>query len=559
MNPQHTVMNLPFSTRSLLLSLVLTSAAAFETTHAQPANPPPVESTVPPAEPRPLLPSPPRRDRPKRILADGRKVIAVELKVTLTEPAAQALSLDAAGEMRAVQLNALRSLHPAIATIEARHVSSRNWLNGVPVPQHLQRLDGGIPRIARNFSVILRTGADVALVHEELLGHPQIERVDFKEITALNSFPNDPDYAKQWAPAVTGLESAWEVPGRGRIIVAVVDTGAQLAHPEFAGRVVWDDGFADFDNGEAPGAGKDFDHGTHVAGIIGAEINNGTGVAGYSNNIDLMIMNCATWDEDDNQWKISDADDAIDEAVARGARIINCSFGFGDYLEDEVESAYDAGVLVVHSAGNSAMSIAGNWEVPSIALLTVTATIVAGSPAVDVFDASYSNFGPGVDLAAPGTGIHSTVPGGYAIFQGTSMAAPQVSGAAALIMSMNPNLLGNERSTRHLLLRMVEDKGPAGYDEQYGWGVLRLKKSTVQACRDASAFVSSVSVAPTQNGNYDIPWRDLPTALDQVTAGATLILNGGVTDVPIYRYPPITITKACTLSAIPDRPVIIGD
>jgi subtilisin family serine protease len=571
-------MNPLFTRQALLAALLLVLAGLPGTAHAQTTNlapgAPTLLSAMASPPPRTTQPPQPRRDRPKGRLSDGRQVIANELKVTLEESAARILSLDAAGESRSVDLNALRSLHPDIAAIEARHLSSRNWLNGDPLPEHSRQPEGGIPRIARNFSVILRPDADVTLVREALREHPQVERADFKEITTVDLIPNDPDYARQWAPAITGLESAWDVPGRGRIIVAVVDTGAQLTHPEFAGRVVWDDGFADFDNGEAPGAGGDFDHGTHVAGIIGAEINNAMGVAGYSNDIDLMIMNCATWDDDDDQWKISDADDAIDEAVARGARIINCSFGFGEYVEDEVESAYDAGVLVVHAAGNSTNSIAGHWEVPSIALLTVTATMRGGSPTTDVFDASYSNFGPGVDLAAPGTGIFSTVPTtiqqflcdgttlaplGYGCKSGTSMAAPQVSGAAALIMSMNPSLLGNERSTRHLLIRMAEDKGPAGYDEQYGWGVLRLQKSTLQACRDATAFVSSASTAPTQNGNYDIPWRDLPTALEQVAAGGTLILNGGVTDVPIYRYPPITITKACTLSAIPDRPVIIGE
>jgi subtilisin family serine protease len=551
-------MKLMLST-AMLATLILLNAGLPGVVRAQMAGPlslaPPRLATTPP--PHTVQPSQPRRNRAKRMLADGRKVIAHELKVTLRESEARILSLDASGELQPVDREALRALHPDIMTIEGRHTCSRNWLNGAPLPRHLRKQDGSIPRIARNFSIILRPDADVAMVREELREHPAVERVDFKEITSVHSIPNDPDYVRQWAPAITGLESAWEVPGRGRIIVAVVDTGAPLAHPEFAGRIVWDDGFADFDNGEAPRAGKDFDHGTHVAGIIGAAINNSIGVAGYSNDIDLMIMNCANWDDDDDQWKISDADDAIDESVAHGARIINCSFGFGDYLEDEVESAFDAGVLVVHSAGNSAMSIAGQWEVPSIALLTVTATSRTGTPSTDVFDATYSNFGPGVDLAAPGTGIFSTVPGGFASFNGTSMAAPQVSGAAALVMSMNPTLIG-DRSARHLLIRMAEDKGLLGYDEQYGWGVLRIRKSTLQACRDAWAFVSSASTA-SENGNYDTPWRTLVDALRNVPNGATLILNGGVTDVPVYSYPPTIILKPCTLSAIPDRPVTIGN
>src|SRR5690606_27269967 len=148
-----------------------------------------------------------------------------------------------------------------------------------------------------------------------------------------------PSYTQQWAPPITGLETAWDVPGRGRIRVAVIDTGIELAHPEFVGRIVFDEGYADFDDGNPPASGSGFDHGTHVAGIIGAARNNNQGVAGYSNDIDLMALNCAMWSSDGNEWRIGDADDAIDDAVANGAHIINCSFSFGDDLEDEVEGA----------------------------------------------------------------------------------------------------------------------------------------------------------------------------------------------------------------------------
>jgi subtilisin family serine protease len=505
------------------------------------------------------IPSPsPRQARPKRTLADGRTLIANELKVTLTETAARRLSLDAAGNPQPVDSADLLTLHSAIVAVEGRHLCSRSWLKGEPLPEHLRRTDGLIPRIARNFSAILVAGADVVEVRAELRRHPDVERVDFNEVLNPHSIPNDPLYTNQWAPAITGLETAWDVPGQGRIRVAVIDTGVQLSHPEFAGRIVFQEGYADFDSGEAPASGDRFDHGTHVAGIIAAERNNWLGVAGYSNDIDLMVLNCATWDSDENEWRISDSDDAMDDAVANGAHIINCSFAFSDSIEDEVEAAYDASVLVVHAAGNDSWRLHEHWESRSIALFTVTATMLSGSPATDVFDTNYSNFGPGMDIAAPGTAIYSTVPGnGYGYMQGTSMAAPQVSGAAALLMSMNPLRIGDE-SARHLLIRMAEDKGAPGYDEEYGWGVLRLRRSTLQACRNATAFVSSASLNP-EGGNYDWPWRSITAALDNVPDGATLILNGGVFDVPVYTYPAITITKPCTLSAIPDRPVLIGD
>jgi subtilisin family serine protease len=501
----------------------------------------------------------PRQAAPHARLTDGRLVIANELKVTLLETAARVRSRDDSGRPRAVDIPSLRELHPQILRVEGRHLCSRCWLAGEEVPAHLRKAGDTIPRIARNFSVILHAEAEVAAVRAELQRHPEVERVDFKVINRLNEAPNDTVYSQQWAPTVIGLESAWEVPGRGRVRVAVIDTGVELAHPDFMNRIVFEEGYADFDTGNAPGSGSRFDHGTHVAGIIGATRNNSQGVAGFSNDIELMVLNCATWNDDSSQWQIGNADDAIDDAVANGAHIINCSFGFSDDVEDEVEGAYDASVLVVHAAGNDAVSIGDHWESGSIALFTVTATMESAAPVTDIFDPSYSNYGPGVDLAAPGTGIWSTVsPASYNTKDGTSMAAPQVSGAAALVMSMNPTLIGDE-SARHLLIRMAQDKGLVGYDEQYGWGALRLRKGTLQACRDATAFVSSASGFAEEGGNYDRPWRSLPAALNNTPNGATLILNGGTTDVPVYGYPALTISKPCTLSAIPDRPVTIGN
>jgi subtilisin family serine protease len=518
--------------------------------HGQQIPPNPAPHSVTQATPTPRL-------RPKRTLPDGRRVIADELKVTLREPTARTLSLQAAERSRAINPEALRALHPEIQTIEARHTSVRRWLNGQELPRHLQKPAGQIPRIARRFTLILQGGSDVVRVRDELRQHPRVERVDYKTVMELHSVPNDSAYTNQWAPPLIGLEPAWDIPSRGRIRVAVVDTGVDMSHAEFAGRIVFDDGYADLDDGNPPGPGTDFDHGTHVAGIIAATRDNGVGVAGFSNDIDLMVMNCATWDDDDNKWKISDADDAIDDAVDNGAHIINCSFSFSEDIEDEVEDAFDHSVLVVHSAGNDAQDIGGHWESPSIALFTVSATMQDGSATPsDVFDGGYSNFGKGIDLAAPGTGIWSTVPGSYGSKNGTSMAAPQVSGAAALVMSMNPLLIGDE-STRHLLIRMAVDKGTGGYDSQYGFGALRLSAPTLKVCRDATTFLSSASTLG-EGGNYDRPWRSIPAALANVPDGATLVLNGGTQDAPVYSYPAITITKPCTLTAIPDRPVIIG-
>ena len=504
---------------------------------------------------------PPQSRQPMRTLANGDHILANRLRVTLRDVNARALSETAAGQMSPVDQGALTTLHPAIIDIEARHRSVQQWLRGEQVDERFRTRDGSIPRRARRFDVVLRAGADVLQVRGELQRHPAVERVDLKELLELHAVPDDPLYSQQWAPPLTGLEQAWDVPPQGRVRVAVIDTGLRLSHPEFAGRVVFNEGYGDFDTGEAPTSGADFDHGTHVAGILCATRNNFVGVAGYSNEIDLMVMNCAAWNDDKKKWVVSGADNAIDDAVEHGAVIINCSFEFGsDSLQDEVEDAYDADALVVHAAGNDSQSITGQWHANSHAVLTVTATKHVEPPLPwmprEQVDERYSNFGVGVELAAPGSGIHSTVPGGYDNKDGTSMAAPQVSGAAALLISLNPGRIGDQ-SARHLLIRMAEDLGDNGYDQFYGHGSLRLRQATLWACRNATAFVSSASTV-AETGNYDRPWRTLPAALAHVPDHANLVLNGGTVDVPVYQYPPTTISKPCTLTAIPDRPVRIG-
>lgn len=504
------------------------------------------------------------RSTKTRALPSGKLVQAERLKVTLRDAAARDFAGMLNGQQRAVSSTALTSLHPEIIEIDPGHTTARQWLKGEPLAERFRTEDGSLPRRARRFDVVLRPGADVLKVKAELEQHPSIERVDLKHVLELDSVPNDANYGQLWAPPITGLERAWDFPARTRARVAVIDSGLQTSHPEFANRVVFSVGYADFETGEAPiqrAMNDDFDHGTHVAGILCATRNNGVGVAGYSNEIDLMVLNCAAWDEGKRKFLISNADNAIDDAVANGAIVINCSFGFSDdSLQDEVEDAYAADVLVVHAAGNDSASITGQWHAGSNAVLTVTATmnVVPAPPALprDDFDNNYSNFGAGVDLAAPGTSIFSTVPGGYGFKQGTSMAAPQVSGAAALLITMNPRI--GDQSARHLLIRMAEDRGPTGYDEQYGFGNLRLREGTVRAVRDATAFVSSASTAARETGNYDLPWKSIPAALANVPDQSVLVLNGGTTDVSIYNYPAMTITKPCTLTAIPDRPALIG-
>lgn len=211
-----------------------------------------------------------------------------------------------------------------------------------------------------------------------------------------------------------------------------------------------------YGNGNPMAIGPDEDHGTHVAGIIAAERNNGIGMNGVANNVQIMSIRAVpNGDEYDKDIALG-----IRYAVDNGAKIINCSFGKAfspnpEWVYDALKYAAAKDVLIVHAAGNDGLDLDApdNPNYPNDQIGTnpemVNNVITVGS-----LDSSYgsemvsgfSNYGKvNVDVFAPGGGIYSTMPGNTYEFQGgTSMAAPAVSGIAALIRSQYPKLSAPE-------------------------------------------------------------------------------------------------------------------
>lgn len=502
------------------------------------------------------------------------------LRVTFHDDFSGRISLAANGKAREVRKEDIVSIHPGIERVEAKHLCARQWLSGGQQPAHIKK-KGKVPLIARNLNVILKDGVDTLQAAAELRKQPEVERVSLVMLYQPDALPNDPSYGAQWGMNRIGVpDGDWDVPGRGRIRVAIVDTGIDRQHPDLAARIVFGAGYTDQapPDGDAQTDGRSaFDHGTHVAGIVAAIRNNMTGVAGVSNNIDLMAMGCSTWSSSQGTYLISNAGDAIADAVANGARVINCSFGknrangqadIDDEQNEALDLAYDQNVMVVVSAGNNGMNTDNHdWAQSAVPFIISASmrTIPVTDP--EVFDTNFSNsnFGARIDLCAPGGQILSTVPTRgppgsleYLSQSGTSMAAPHVAGAAAHIMSMNPGLL-EDHSAKHLLIRMAQDAGPMGRDDQYGWGLLRLRREYLQVLRNADTFVSSVELeSAAEPGVYETPHHSIGHALDHVADNAVIVLNGGNVTAASFHYPAITITKPCVLTALPDKPVIIG-
>ncbi|MDJ0901167.1 MAG: S8 family peptidase [Xenococcus sp. MO_188.B8] len=250
--------------------------------------------------------------------------------------------------------------------------------------------------------------------------------------------PNDPEYRKQWNFRNINVESAWDQTKGAGITVAVIDTGvSQVPDLKLTNFV---EGY-DFVN-DRKNAKDDHGHGTHVAGIIAQSTNNGYGVAGIAHLAKIMPLKVLSAD---GGGTVADIAEAIKFAADNGAEVINLSLGGGGashLLEEAIAYAYNKGVVIVAAAGNENLNAAA-YPARYPKVIGVTAT--------DLEDAKapYSNYGAGVDLAAPGgtetnkilqnTINPNTGESVFVGFQGTSMAAPHVAGVAALIKASGVN------------------------------------------------------------------------------------------------------------------------
>jgi len=306
------------------------------------------------------------------------------------------------------------------------------------------------------------------------------------QVKALSTFPNDTSFGSLWGMHNTGQSGgtvdadidapeAWDIStGSSDIIVAVIDTGVDYTHSdlaanmwvnqlEFSGTPGVDDdgnGFVDdiygydFCNNDGNPM-DDHYHGTHCAGTIGAVGNNGTGVAGVCWNVKIMALKFL---DSSGSGYTSDAIESVQYSVLMGANVSSNSWGGGggynQGLKDAIDAAGAAGMLFVAAAGNDNSNndtipfYPSNYTSPS--LIAVMATDRNDNKS------SFSNYGlVSVDLGAPGSSILSCKPGNqYQYLNGTSMAAPHVAGACALLWSMNPTL--SNSGVKDILLRTVD-------------------------------------------------------------------------------------------------------
>ncbi len=325
--------------------------------------------------------------------------------------------------------------------------------------------------------------------------NPNVEYAQPNYICRAFFIPNDPYYSYQWHFPLINMEQAWDIEtGELSVVVAVLDTGVAYEDyrrgrrrryylaPDLAG-TNFVQGYDFIENDTHPN--DDEGHGTHITGTIAQTTDNGIGVAGIAFNCSIMPVKVL---DRNGSGTVDSLAEGMTYAADNGARVINMSLGFssdvtpGDVpaLTEAVEYAYNVkGCILVASSGNEGVGI--------VSLPAAYPEVVAvGAAHSGDARADYSQYGPELELVAPGgddedrdddgyidgvlqqTFGNNTSDWGYWFYTGTSCSAPHVSAVAALVLSQNPALSNEE--VREVMRSTAVDLGPAGRDDEYGYG-----------------------------------------------------------------------------------------
>jgi hypothetical protein len=406
----------------------------------------------------------------------------------------------------------------------------------------------------------LRFRAPTALPEalQQMANNPNVEWVEPNYFSFISDTPDDTYFPQQWGLTKIQADLAWDIShGSADVVIAVIDTGVDYDHLDLEDNI-WhnpgeipdndldDDGngYEDDDIGwdfvsatmasiPAPYEGEDVEppdrdpmdfhgHGTGCAGIASAVTNNSRGVAGTAWNCKIMALRAGYKTEDSNGTLLdSDSSAALEYAADNGAHVISMSWGGGGsyVLREAIEYAYNAGCILVAAAGNKGTSPP---PVPIHYPAAYPGVIAVAASDENDDRASFSSYGPWVQIAAPGRDIYSTTYAQephndtYSLWNGTSMSTPIVAGAAALILSEKPTLIADS------LLQILLDSG-----DDIEWIV---DESVVEPTKRLNIYEALLLGVPTniriympgsgelmKGGEaYNITWRTTGNGIDHI-------------------------------------------
>ncbi len=378
---------------------------------------------------------------------------------------------------------------------------------------------------------------DTLTAVQALRRRADVVSADFNYIRRPLAQPNDKFFSRQWDQLQINLPKAWDrTTGSSQVIVAVLDSGVLPNHPDLQGKLTAGYDFISDPQNALDGDGIDPDptdpgdhalgakssfHGTHVTGIVAAATDNSVGVAGggwQTRVMPLRVLGKIGGTSADICQALRYAaglDNDSNTLPAQRADIINMSFGglgFSQTEQDCISSARNAGVILVAAAGNNASSVS-EYPASYSGVVSVDAVDLSGTLA------SYSNYGPDIDVAAPGGAVSGDVNGDgypdgilstladdssgtlvytYGYYAGTSMATPHVAAVAALMKAVYPGMTPQQFDNLLNAGQLTDDLGEPGRDDKYGQGLINAYKA-VSAAAAAAGGTAGLSPLLTVN------------------------------------------------------------
>lgn len=381
--------------------------------------------------------------------------------------------------------------------------------------------------LKRTFHLHFTDVSKVDSIITELENNKEIEYAEKVPLHKISGFiPDDPFYnpTDQWFLYRIDAEGAWELAGDSIIKIAVVDNAVQVTHEDLFDNVyinekeIINNGIDDDDNGyiddiygwsidagdndpTPPSNVFPWDHGTHVAGIVSAITNNVTGVASIGNNKNRIIGIQSTLSGSSNPFGVDDPWSGVVYAAEIGVNVINMSLGgssFSTTIQNLINAVYDAGIVIIAAAGND------NVQTNAYPAAYANVISVAATDSSDK-KAWFSNYGSWVDISAPGTEMLSTSTYGnpkYQSYEGTSQAAPLVSGLCGLMLSVSPFINpGQIESCLKSSADDIEDILNSNHKGKMGAGRINAKRA-MECVRELVQVNASIVGIELQNTSY---------------------------------------------------------